>query len=165
MQSLSLLALFMAGCAILHVCSSFAISFENKRLYQHPVYNMLIWGASGGMALSVASLLKYVNRIEEILQRECEYKIKYLHTPKLSLKELKTVFKKLRKNLEGKGQVSSVILMVVSFLLMAILAPIALSEVANATTTNWENAVITVFQVALPIIWVIGVAVKYIPRG
>jgi len=116
MNNLELLALFMAGCAILHVCSTLAIYFENKRQYQHPVYNMLIWGASGGIALSVASLLKYINRIEEILERECDYKIKYLHTPKFNLKKrLQTMFKKLRKNLEGKGQVGSVIVMVVSF--------------------------------------------------
>ena len=58
-----------------------------------------------------------------------------------------------------------VIIMAVSFFLVAVLGPLAIGTVANATTTNWTASTITVFQVLLPIIWVIGVAIKYIPRG
>lgn len=61
--------------------------------------------------------------------------------------------------------VKDVVIMVVSFFLVAILGPIAIGTIANATTANWNASVITIFQVLLPIIWVIGVALKYVPRG
>ena len=57
-----------------------------------------------------------------------------------------------------------VVLMVVSFFLVAIPGPIALGTLFNATTTNWNASVVTIFQVLLPILWVIGVAITYVPR-
>lgn len=60
---------------------------------------------------------------------------------------------------------NDVIIMGVSFFLLAIIGPIAIGEIAGANTTGWESAVITIFQTLLPIIWIIGVAIKYIPRG
>jgi 2C-methyl-D-erythritol 2,4-cyclodiphosphate synthase len=57
-----------------------------------------------------------------------------------------------------------VVLMAVSFLLVAVLGPIAIGTVVNTSTTNWNSAVKTIFQVLLPILWIIGVAVAYIPR-
>jgi hypothetical protein len=61
--------------------------------------------------------------------------------------------------------VKDVVIMAVSFLLVAILGPIAIGTIANATTTGWNASVITMFQVLLPILWVIGIAIAYIPRG
>jgi hypothetical protein len=61
--------------------------------------------------------------------------------------------------------INDIVLMAVSFFLVAILGPIALGTIANATTTSWNASVVTVFQVVLPIIWAIGVAIKYVPRG
>jgi len=62
--------------------------------------------------------------------------------------------------------ISDVVVMAVSFLLVAILGPIAISAIATGyNTTNWNASVITIFQVLLPIIWVIAVAIKYVPRG
>lgn len=60
--------------------------------------------------------------------------------------------------------IGKVISAAVGFFLIAILFPIALSEVANATTTNWEASVITIFQTVLPIIAVIGVAIAFLPE-
>jgi len=60
--------------------------------------------------------------------------------------------------------ISDVVLMAVSFLLVAVLGPIAIGTIANTTTTGWNAAVITIFQVLLPIIWIIGVAIAYVPR-
>jgi hypothetical protein len=51
----------------------------------------------------------------------------------------------------------------VSFFLVAIMGPIAIGTIANTTTTNWDSSVVTIFQVVLPIIWVVGVALKYLP--
>jgi hypothetical protein len=65
--------------------------------------------------------------------------------------------------------INDVVIMAVSFLLVAILGPIAIGTIANLTATNatgtWNPAVITMFQVLLPILWVIGVAIKYIPKA
>jgi hypothetical protein len=61
--------------------------------------------------------------------------------------------------------IQDVVIMAVSFFLVAILGPIAIGTIANTTTTSWNASVVTIFQVLLPIIWVIGVAIKYIPRG
>jgi hypothetical protein len=60
--------------------------------------------------------------------------------------------------------ISDVVMMAISFLLVAVLGPIAIGTVVNASTTGWNSAVKTIFQVLLPIIWIIGVAIAYIPR-
>jgi len=60
--------------------------------------------------------------------------------------------------------VSDVVMMAISFLLVAVLGPIAIGEVYGANVTGWNAAVKTIFQVLLPIIWIVGVAVAYIPR-
>jgi len=61
--------------------------------------------------------------------------------------------------------IRDVVVMAVSFLLVAILGPIAIGTIANTTTTSWNASVVTIFQVLLPILWVIGVAIAYVPRG
>jgi len=61
--------------------------------------------------------------------------------------------------------INDIVLMAVSFLLVGILGPIAIGEIANATTSNWDASVVTMFQTLLPILWVIGVAIAYVPRG
>jgi hypothetical protein len=62
--------------------------------------------------------------------------------------------------------INDVVIMAVSFLLVAILGPMAISAIATGyNTSTWNASVITIFQVLLPIIWVIAVAIKYIPRG
>jgi hypothetical protein len=61
--------------------------------------------------------------------------------------------------------ISDVVMMAVSFLLVAVLGPIAIGEVVGANVTGWNAAVKTIFQVLLPIIWIIGIAIAYVPRG
>jgi len=61
--------------------------------------------------------------------------------------------------------INDIVLMAVSFLLVAILGPIAIGTIANTTTTSWNASVVTMFQTLLPILWVIGVAIAYVPRG
>ena len=61
--------------------------------------------------------------------------------------------------------INDIVLMAVSFLLVAILGPIAIGTIANTTTSNWNASVVTMFQTLLPILWVIGVAIAYVPRG
>ena len=57
-----------------------------------------------------------------------------------------------------------VIMLAISFFLVAILGPMALNEIFAANTTGWSATVKTIFQTMLPILWVIGVAIRYIPR-
>jgi len=57
-----------------------------------------------------------------------------------------------------------VIMLAISFFLVAILGPMALGEIFAANTTGWTTTVKTIFQTLLPILWVIGVAIRYIPR-
>lgn len=79
----------------------------------------------------------------------------------------KTIMKWLKKLWENRKAIgmNEVVVMGVSFFLVAILGPIAIGTIFNATTSGWNTTVVTVFQVLLPILWTIGVAVKYIPRG
>ena len=71
----------------------------------------------------------------------------------------------LKRFLKSKAAITSgeVIGLAVSFFLVAILGPIAIGTIANVTTTNWDPAVITVFQVVLPVIWAVAVAIRYLP--
>lgn len=74
-----------------------------------------------------------------------------------------------RKFLTDKRAISSgeIVGLAVSFFIVAIMAPIALSRIVAITTANqtfyWDASVLTIFQVVLPIIWLVGVALKYLP--
>lgn len=70
-----------------------------------------------------------------------------------------------KRNIKGAISAQVIIMMAVGFLLVAIMAPIAINEIANATTTGWGSAVVTIFTILLPIIFIIGIAVRYVPRG
>lgn len=77
---------------------------------------------------------------------------------------------RLLKNKKAAIGVSTVIMLAIGFLLVAILVPIAMVEIAkiNATTgpgANWNAAVLTIFTVLLPLLVIIGVAIRYIPTG
>lgn len=55
-----------------------------------------------------------------------------------------------------------VVMLAVALLLIGILGPIGISEIANATTTNWNASVVTIFQTVLPILAVIGMALGFL---
>lgn len=75
----------------------------------------------------------------------------------------------LRKFLRNKKAITSgsIVGLAISFFLVAVMGPIAIGHIANISywnqTDNWDASVLTIFQVVLPIIWVIGVALKYLP--
>ena len=58
----------------------------------------------------------------------------------------------------------SIILLAVGFLLAAILTPIAMEQITSANTTGWNAAVKTIFTVLLPILYIIGAALYFVPR-
>ena len=59
----------------------------------------------------------------------------------------------------------TIVMLAVGFLLVAILTPIAMTEIVGANTTGWSASVTTIFSVLLPILYIIGIALYYIPRG
>lgn len=61
------------------------------------------------------------------------------------------------------GLTSTLVLLAVGFLLVAILTPIAMDEIVGANTTGWNSAVKTIFTVLLPVLYIIGVAIRYVP--
>ena len=52
----------------------------------------------------------------------------------------------------------------VGFLLVAILAPIAIGMDVSISTVNWNPAVVTIWQVLLPIVYMIGTGIYFIPK-
>ena len=63
---------------------------------------------------------------------------------------------------------SEIIGLAISFFLVAILGPLAIGIIANTNVNatgggTWDPAVITVFQVVLPVIWAVAVAIRYLP--
>ena len=61
--------------------------------------------------------------------------------------------------------IQDIVMLAVGFFLVAILGPMALNEVFGANTTGWTSTVKTIFQTLLPILWVIGCAIYFIPRS
>jgi len=61
--------------------------------------------------------------------------------------------------------IQDIVMLAVGFFLVAILGPMALNEVFSANTTGWTSTVKTIFQTLLPILWVIGCALYFIPRS
>ena len=57
-----------------------------------------------------------------------------------------------------------IVVLAVGFLLVAILTPIAMTELVGANTTGWQTAVKTIFTTLLPILYIVGVAIRYVPR-
>jgi phage shock protein PspC (stress-responsive transcriptional regulator) len=69
-----------------------------------------------------------------------------------------------RKRRGETNLVETVILVVIGFFVAAILMPSALTQIYGATTTGWNSAVVTVFQVLLPVLAVIGIALYFLPK-
>lgn len=68
------------------------------------------------------------------------------------------------KSKRGALGVGTAVMFAIALFVVAILGPVAISTIANAETTNWDASVVTVFQVLLPILAVIGLAIRFIPR-
>ena len=54
--------------------------------------------------------------------------------------------------------------MAVAFLIAAITMPIGLDAIYTANTTGWDAAVITIFTILFPILFVVAVALKAFGR-
>lgn len=63
------------------------------------------------------------------------------------------------------GLTSKIVGVAVGILMIGVLVPIGIGEIAGANTTSWDASVVTVFTVVLPILAVIGLALFLIPRN
>ena len=71
---------------------------------------------------------------------------------------------KWKLNKRGAMGVGTAVVFIVALFVVAILGPTAIGLISNANTANWDSSVVTIFQVMLPILAVIGLALKFIPR-
>ena len=65
---------------------------------------------------------------------------------------------------KGMGTIETVVYLVIALFVAAILLPPALTQIYSASTTGWNSATVTVFQVLLPILAVIAIALYFIPK-
>jgi hypothetical protein len=56
------------------------------------------------------------------------------------------------------------VLAAVAFVLIAILTPIALQTLIQTRVDGWNASVITIWQVLLPVMFVVGAALYFIPK-
>lgn len=62
------------------------------------------------------------------------------------------------------GMVSKIVGIAIGLFVAAIIMPLALTELADATLTNVSPAVTTVFTVLLPVLAIVGLAMYFVPR-
>jgi hypothetical protein len=73
--------------------------------------------------------------------------------------------KRLLNNIKAGVSPAAIIIMAVGFLLLGILTPIAMTQIITACSTTWGTANFTIFTVLLPILFLVGVAIRFIPKG
>lgn len=90
----------------------------------------------------------------------------YLLFSKLNvfIHKLATYERAFRMNTRGVVTAERVISYGIAFFLIGIVFPIGMDAIMNATTTGWDSAVTTIFQILLPILCVIGIAIDFLPR-
>ena len=59
---------------------------------------------------------------------------------------------------------TDIIMLAIGFVLVIILTPIGMQQIIGATTTSWNSAVVTMWQVLLPVLYIIGAAVYLLPK-
>ena len=72
--------------------------------------------------------------------------------------------KRLWNDVNGEIDASDVIMASIALFLCAVLLPIGISQIYAANTTGWNAAVKTIFQVLLPVLSIVGVAVYFIVK-
>ena len=59
---------------------------------------------------------------------------------------------------------TDIIMLAIGFVLVIILTPIGMQQIIGATTTSWNSAVVTMWQVLLPVLYIIGSALYLLPK-
>jgi len=72
-----------------------------------------------------------------------------------------SILEKVKRRFAYHEKMGAVVILVVALFVVAILIPPALQQIYGANTSGWNSAVITVFQVLLPVLAIIGVALYF----
>ena len=67
----------------------------------------------------------------------------------------------LHGGLTARGAAS----LAIAFLVAAITIPIGMNEIYSANTTGWNAAVITIFTILFPILFIVAIALKTFGKG
>lgn len=70
--------------------------------------------------------------------------------------------KRLASDVLGEGMTGKIVGIAIGLFVAAIIMPAALTAIANATLTGVDSSVITIFQVLLPIIAIIGLVMIFL---
>ena len=58
-----------------------------------------------------------------------------------------------------------IVLTAIGFVLVAILTPIGMDQVGTSSNwTKWQSSVATIFTIILPIVYIIGAALYFLPK-
>jgi hypothetical protein len=76
------------------------------------------------------------------------------------------LFEKLKNWFRARrGELKTIVTIVMGVLLVALLFPVAMDQIATTTHTGWNSAVWTVFSVLLPILCVIAIAMLFVYKA
>lgn len=70
--------------------------------------------------------------------------------------------KKVASDISGEGMTGKIVGIAIGLFVAAVIMPAALVAIANATLTGVDAAVVTIFQVLLPIIAIIGLVMLFL---
>ena len=151
--------LFGYGCYELG--GKYALNLEQPNLGTTPLYLLMISLSSLGVLLFMNGglhLYRLVTVKEDlnIITKQPLHNWLIVEVKKMKL------FERFRKNVRAEATSKSIIVLAVGFVLMAVLAPIGLDQIYAANTTGWETAVTTIFTLVLPIVFIIGGAMKFV---
>jgi hypothetical protein len=60
---------------------------------------------------------------------------------------------------------SSIIYAAVGFFLAVITVPIAMAQIIGTSVTSWNAAVVTIFQVLVPVLAMVGIVMYFVTTG
>jgi hypothetical protein len=62
------------------------------------------------------------------------------------------------------ANVKTFAMLAVALLVSAIMIPIGMQQVIGTSTTSWNSAVVTMWQILVPVLFIIGIAILFVPR-
>jgi len=154
--------LFIAGWICYETVNRPINQLEQVGAYASIAYNFYLNLAGISLAVMFVCILDLFFQAENQLVKLGLYRVTRHNINLIDMQRLKKLWQKFKNN-ERAITSGEIVGIAVSFFLVAILGPIAIGTIANTTTTNWDSAVVTIFQVVLPILWVVGIGVKYLP--
>lgn len=61
-------------------------------------------------------------------------------------------------------KMESLVILAVSILLSAIMIPIGMQQIVGTSTSTWNSAVTTLWQILLPVLVIVSIALYFIPK-